>query len=235
MITVNRIYFLAIVISFSINFSYAQSFWFGAKAGPTLAFQRWLDFDPNPLLTWGADIAFESYSEDSKSSLYGQIGYHNRGSSLRAFTWQGESIGRQGFRFRNIVAELGAKRQLDPWSDMIPYYHLGFRLEYNINTNLEDYERFNSLFYPNDAFVRKWTYGPSLGGGFEWTNFDDLIRPYTELTFGFDVADQYFQGAIPNVIGPFGQPTTLRERVIRNLTFQVKVGVKFLRKVEYID
>ena len=203
--------------------------------GPSISFQRWQDFSPNPLLAYNASFALESYSESSKSSLYAQFGYLVRGSSLRAFTWQGQPIGTQGFRFNNLGLEIGAKRKIKEFDRIIPYYMIGLRLEYTISTNLEQYERFNSPYYPNDAFVENWVYGATVGGGFEWTSLSELFRPYFEITFNPDAANQYFQPPIPNVIDPFGNTVNLRERVIRNLALEFKVGFKFLRKVEYID
>ena len=57
-----------------------------------------------------------------------------------------------------------------------------------------------------------------------------------EFTVNPDFSLQYEQPAIPNVIDPItGQTRTLQERRIRNLTFEITVGARFLRKVEYID
>ncbi len=215
--------------------SFAQSFWFGPKVGTSMSFQKWNDFNPNPLLALSADFIIESYSEESPSSLYAQIGYHVRGSSLRAFTWRGESIGTQGFKFRNAVLELGGKRSIPTQGSIIPYYNLGVRIEYTFSTNLKDYNRYGSPFYPNDVFVRDFVYGATIGGGFEWANYSDLFRPYVEVVFCPDFGNQYYQGPIPNVIDQFGQTINLNERAIRNLSLEIRVGIKFLRKVEYID
>lgn len=220
---------------FALNVSTSQSFWFGPKAGPSMSFQRWNDFNPNPLIAYGVDVFAESYSEASTSSLYAQLGYHVRGSSLRAFTWQGESIGTQGFKFNNIVLELGAKKIIQTSSNFIPYYCIGARVEYTTTTNLRDYNRFGSPFYPSDQFVNKFIYGATIGGGFEWSDYSDLYRPFIEITFNPDFGNQYYQGPIPNVIDQFGMTRTLGERAIRNLSLEIKIGVKFLRKVEYID
>jgi hypothetical protein len=211
-----------------------QSFWFGVKGGPALSFQRWDGFEPNPLLVVNGDFTIESYKEDSPSSLYAQLGYHTRGSSLRVFTWQGQLVGNQGFKFRNVVLEVGAKRMVDLDSKFKPYYAIGLRGEYTLNTNLSDYDRFESLFYPNDGFVQKFLWGPSLNGGFEW-EYEELVTPYLEFSIQPDVSDQYFQPPVNNVIDQFGQPRNLRERIIRNITLELKVGIKFLRKVIYTD
>ena len=64
----------------------SQSFVFGPKLGPTLAFQRWQNIpDRGALLTYQGSVFLESYSEDSPSSLYVEAGYKRRGSTERRF------------------------------------------------------------------------------------------------------------------------------------------------------
>lgn len=43
----------------------------------------------------------------------------------------------QGFQFRNIVAEVGAKKSLLNTNKYSPYFILGIRGEYTISTNLK--------------------------------------------------------------------------------------------------
>ena len=230
--------YIVIVLAFCFNVGLeAQSFWFGVKGGPALSFQRWDSFDPNPLLVVNGDFTLESYKEDSPSSLYAQLGYHTRGSSLRVFSQNTNLFeGNRGFKFNNIVLEIGAKRMVDLNSKFNPYYAIGIRGEYTINTNLSDYERFMTPFYPNDAFVQKFLWGPSLNGGFEW-RYEELVTPYLEFAIQPDVSDQYFQPPVNNVRSPFdpNQLINVRERIIRNITLELKVGIKFLRKVVYTD
>ena len=109
------------------------------------------------------------------------------------------------------------------------------RGEYTLGTNLSEYVRFQSAYYPIDDFVRKLNYGVTVGGGWDF-EFSELIGGLIELTVNPDLSNQYEQQPIPNVINPFnGQTVTLRERKVRNLTFEVKFGLRFMRKVEYID
>jgi len=60
-----------------------------------------------------------------------------------------------------------------------------------------------------------------------------------EFTVNPDFSNQYNQPQIDNVIDPNPnsiRPTfTIPERQIRNLTFEVTAGFRFLRIVEYID
>jgi len=100
--------------------------------------------------------------------------------------------------------------------------------------------RFNNLVFEAGAKQKLTSepnsnYGATVGGGWEF-EFSELIGGLIEFTINPDLSNQYEQQAIPNVIDPFtNQPITLRERRVRNLTFEVKFGLRFMRKVEYID
>jgi hypothetical protein len=212
----------------------AQSFWFGVKGGGGLGFQNWSNSQNNALFTPNGDLFIESYNEENSGSLYAALGYHTRGSALQAISWNGEFFSNQGFRFRNASLEVGLKKPIkSPFEKAMAYYHFGLRAEYNLSHNLATYERFGNLFYPDKAFVQKFVYGASLGGGFEY-KFKDLVGGLVELSLMPDLGDQYFQPPINNVIDPWTlQKINLQERRIRNLTFEIKVGMRFLRKVIY--
>ena len=223
---------LVIVMLWSVDSS-SQGFWFGPKVGGALNFQSWNDFSPNPLLQPAYDLFIESYSEESTSALYASLGYHVRGSGIRTFTFNGDFFGNQGFKFKNAVLELGGKRFLDLDKSFKPYYMLGIRGEYNVGTNLKDYERFVNPFYPHNDFVKKFVYGATVGGGFE-KSFGEFYAGFLEIIISPDFANQYYQPPINNVIDPYtGQKISLQERQIRNVSLEVKVGFKFLRKVIY--
>lgn len=211
----------------------AQSFWFGPKIGGGLSFQKWNDFSPNPLLQPAYDLFIESAPEESSSALFASLGYHVRGSGIRTFTYLGDFFGNQGFKFKNIVLELGGKRFLSSEKKINAYYMIGIRGEYNIGTNLQDYERFANPFYPHNDFVRKLVYGASIGGGFEY-NIGEFYRGFIELSLNPDFANQYFQPPLNNIIDPYtGQKISLQERQIKNSALEVRAGFKFLRKVIY--
>lgn len=224
---------LAICLFTSIS-AFAQSFWFGPKGVVSFNVQNWDGFERDPLFNINGDVFIETIDETSRSSLYAQIGYHTRGSSTRVNFFNGDAQN-QSFEFNNLVLEIGAKQKLTSETNAGPYYILGARAEYTLGTNLSDYVRFNSAYYPIDDFVRKFNYGVTVGGGWEF-EFSELIGGLIELTVNPDLSNQYEQQAIPNVENPFnGQTITLPERKVRNLTFEVKFGLRFMRKVEYID
>ena len=58
-----------------------------------------------------------------------------------------------------------------------------------------------------------------------------------EFTINPDFADQYQQAAFNGTVYQNGTPVarSFRERNIRNLTFELSFGFKFLHKIEYVD
>jgi len=208
-----------------------QSFYFGPKGGLGLNIQQWNSFEREPLFTPFGDLFIESYAEDSPSSLYAQLGYHIRGSSLRFVGFGGTSS--SSFKFNNLVFVAGAKRILDMDKKLRPYYIVGVRGEYNLGTNLDDYLDSGSAFYPIDFYVNNFVYGFTVGGGFDF-DIGELYGGFIEFAVNPDVARQYDQPPIPNVISPFnGRPINIPAREIRNLSIEVTFGMRFLRKVEY--
>jgi hypothetical protein len=209
-----------------------QSFYFGPKIGPSINFQFWNESKNDPLLGINGDLFIESVEENTSTSFYASIGYRTRGSA-----WRTGQLGAQfsfnslKFRFNNAVLEVGAKKMIETNSNIKPYYAVGLKGEYNLSTNLKQYE--GELYFPQESFVRKIVYGPSFTGGFEFP-FREMINFGLELNLSSDINSQYYQPAIPNIRDPFtGIQTTLRERDIRNYNLEVKFLFKFLRKVIY--
>jgi hypothetical protein len=224
---------LVLLLIISTEYIHSQSFYFGPKLGPGLGFQRWNQNENDPLFGINADLFLESYSEDSKGSLFISAGYRTRGSAWRTGTIGSQfSFNSLKFKFNNAVIEVGAKKILKKESDYRPFYYIGFRGEYNLNTNLKQYE--GELYFPQEVFVRNFVYGPSFGGGYEM-KFRDLMDFFIELNLSSDIRSQYFQPTLYNVRDPFlpGQLRTVEERNISNYTIEVKFGFKFLRKVIY--
>jgi len=232
--------FLFLFLSSSLLLK-GQSFWFGVKSGLAMNWQSWGNgvssgLDRNQLFSVPLDIYIESYDEESKGSFYAQLGYKTRGSSYRLFTNFGTTNTSQEFKFNNLVLEAGVARSLNyKVLEMTPYYKLGLRGEYTVSTNLEEFQVFNSLYYPIDDFVIKFPFGFTAGGGFTY-EIEDLYGLLFEFTVNPDIGLQYEQPPLNNVRDPFtNQPTSIALRQVRNLSMEFKVGLRFLRKVEYID
>lgn len=225
-----------LVFSFLITSIYAQSFYFAPKIGPTLGLQQWNNFDRDPLIASHAALMIESPDPEDEGSLYAQLGYHLRGSSIFTRNINSFNIQRNAIKFRNLSLQLGAKRKLEKKAKHSPYYHFGVRVEYTISDNLDIYEQRNINFpiYPFTQFVNKINYGANIGGGWEW-KADKFLIPFIEINIAPDFSLQYEQPAISNVPHPTLGVTTLRERKIRNITFEISFGMKFFREVVYID
>ena len=208
-------------------------FYFGPKIGPTIGFQQWNGFERRPMINFHVAGFIETIDEDFRGALYGQFGYHSRGSGINA---PGIGSANQSFLFRNLSLTLGVKKRLLTKTLYTPYYFVGLRGDYNLSNNLEEIQLSNfgtqaSLFYPFPDFVQRITYGLSFGGGIEFLG-SELIQPVLEFTISPDVSNQYQSMAIPNVTNPFnGTTTTIPARNIKNLTLEVSLIVRFMRKV----
>ncbi|MCB9267747.1 MAG: hypothetical protein H6558_22205 [Lewinellaceae bacterium] len=223
-------------------------FAFGIKGGPTIGIQQWEGFEQDPLFKYHGIVFIESITEGNAFGIFAQLGYHQKGSAIRNRNFL--NISGQAFRpparefiFENLSLTGGAKQKFPFGSgDSKAYYALGVRLDYTINTNLDVYTRFieaNPAYaiYPIDdtKFIREINYGLTLGGGIE-IPFSELVGTLIEFTVNPDFSYQYEQPEIPNVLDPYtGNTRSIPQRRIRNLTFELTVGFRFLRKVEYID
>ncbi len=253
------IYILAFLL-FAITDQQAQDgdtggFAFGLKGGPSIGFQKWGNYQQRDPLFASHVIGFiESLPAEGKFALFMQGGYHVRGSAIRTRARVGRNYltgmdqefpaRTLKFKFNNVALSVGGK-QIKPLSDNTSLYYLfGFRGEYTTGTNLRTYEDLNGaiggLYYPVDddglGWVKKWNYGVLLGGGFEF-GIAENIGIIIEASFSPDFSNQYNQPTIYDVPDPFnsGNTRTLNEQVIKNNTFEISIGFRFLRIVEYID
>ncbi|MFN8337583.1 MAG: hypothetical protein U0T36_01035 [Saprospiraceae bacterium] len=217
-----------------------QSYWFGAKGGLGYNNQSWgnggtgVSFNRNPLFSFNGDIFVETYDELKKGALYAQFGYHTRGSGLRIFNQFSAFNTVAKYKFNNLVLELGAKKSLNLGKEVDPYFILGVRGEYTVSNNLGNFNSLVSIVDPQ--FVRKFNYGVTIGGGFEM-QMSELSNVFLEFSVQPDFSFQYEQFPIDNILSPWGtnEYITLPLTQVKNLSIEAKVGVKFLRKVEYID
>jgi len=234
-------FFIIGFLIFTNSVGFSQSYWFGPKLGGAMSFQSWgngtsgTSLNRDPLFSINGDIIVESYDEFKKGALYASLGYHTRGSSIQFISFNNPSFLRQGYKFNNVVLELGAKRSLNLSKDFDPYFIIGIRGEYTLSTNLKNLEFIGNPYTPNEVFVRKFNYGVTAGGGFEM-EMSEFSNVFFEFAIQPDLSFQY-EAPPRTVIDPFqtGQTVNLPLERVRNLSLELKVGVKFLRKVEYID
>ena len=235
------ILFVLLVLTTISDPVFSQSYAFGVKGGPAIGFQRWGEGQRDPL--WAYHIAgfIESAPPLDEGVIYAQAGYHVRGSAIRfqAINVNNIFLGQRTdeFKYNNLSLAVGFKKRYGIGIG-VAYYLFGLRGDYTIGTNLKDYEEFiaNGLIYPSDAYVRKFNYGLSLGGGWE-IPLSDYVSGVIELSFHPDFSRQYDQPSIKNVIDPFfpGTTRTIPDRRIVNYTGEISFGFRFLREIEYYD
>ncbi len=231
---------------------HGQSYYFGVKGGMTVGIQQWdQSFQRDPLFRYHAIAFIESLDEQDKYALFAQLGYHVKGSAIRTYGYTAQLPDGSfvdipprttPFEFRNLSLTVGGKQKFSVGLDTKVYYLLGIRGDYTVSTKLRpndiaDYGIYNTI-YPFDDFVNKFMFGATVGGGIQFM-FSEFVGGLIEITVNPDFTNQYNQPEIPNVINPnpnFGGNTiTIPERQISNTTFEVTLGLRFLRKVVYID
>ena len=234
----------------SINNLSAQSVAYSVKGGLTAANQRFDGggtYNNSLLFKYHGALSIENAPDDPTSVLFAQIGYHTRGHARRYqrgiyFNPQTQQLeetkgSTEKFVFNNLALIVGVKRR-GVLNNERAYYAVGLRAEYTVKTNLSDLNNLPSiysLYYPTNDFVKKFNYGLTLSGGYEFP-FSDLTGGFVELSIHPDISRQYFQPPIVVNATINGETIgTIPEQSIRNLTFELTIGFRFLRKVVYVD
>lgn len=223
----------------------SQSSAFGVKGGITMGVQQWSGFEQDPLLKYHGILSIESYNPNEPFAVFAQAGFHQKGSAIRNRNYRDlNSTGfvrppAREFIFNNLSLTLGAKQKFLLSGTTQWYWLLGIRGDYTVDTNLDDYNAINMVYpiYPldSDIFLRNFNYGITFGAGLDLP-IAELLGITLEFSVNPDLSFQYIQPAIGNVIDPYtGGTRTINERRIRNLTFEVTLGFRFLRLVEYVD
>lgn len=222
---------------------------FGIKGGPSLSNQDWSGLETELLLGYHGALFLESIPTGGRFSFYGQVGYHQRGSRIsrrRGITFGGNAVNlpADAFRFNNASITIGAKSVASYTRTADLYYLLGLRADYSFSNNLSEYDQLtgttNIAFranYPIDdpGFINELTYGATFGGGALF-QLSDKVGAFIELSAHPDFNFQYNQGAIPNVIDPFGAGNrTIPARMIRNFTIELSFGLRLLRSYRYVN
>jgi len=215
-----------------------SGFFFGPKIGPTVGFQQWNGFERRPMFNYHAAMFIESIDPDFKGAFYGQLGYHSRGSGINVASSFANPFG-ESFIFRNISFGFGVKKRILTKTLTTPYYFVGLRGEYNISNNLaevaERYLQTQAIFlFPPPEFVNSFTYGLTFGGGIEFLG-SELIQPAVEVSISPDVSNQYQSPGFTATNPVTNQPTTIAERNIKNVSMEISLVIRFMRKVVYID
>ena len=231
-----RSIFTAVFMILCVAAASGQSYVFGLKAGVSLGQQRWNGFSRQLLIRPHGDIFIESWNEENKVSVFAMAGYHLRGSSLRTRGWYDPNTGENysgqttAMEFHNAVLTLGVKQKFPFGLDNRAYYMLGVRGEYTIKTEFEGYLEYL------EGTENKFLFGMSFGAGVELP-FSRYVGLTLEGSVHPDFTKQIY---VPPQDTGFndpvnGTPLTIPEQNISNLTFEISIGVRFLREVIYID
>jgi hypothetical protein len=226
----------------------AQGTVYGIKGGLAVGNQSYNDggTSSNGLLfkPYG-DLFMESAPSDNSGVMYMQVGYHPRGHAQRYpngvyINSQGQQQAFEGFTqefiFHNVGLTIGFKKR-NILNNPNAYYLLGLRAEYTVKNNLATASNSGGFYNPyalQSEYVKNFVYGLSLGGGYEFP-FSELTGGFVEFSVHPDIGRQYYQPALSNIILPNQPNTSISEQSIRNLSFEITVGFRFLRKIEYID
>lgn len=213
------------------------------KAGPTVATQRWDDFEQDPLFGFHAALQAESIGEHTPRTVYAALGFHRRGSAIRTGrrTYVDRGTGEEvkvrnqtiPFRFDNVAASVGVKQAYPLGESAQVHFAIGIRGERNVAVDLggragnQNYGY--GLAYPVEEFVTKWVYGVDFGGGIDFP-LAPTLDGVLELRVSPDLSRQYYQPPLGNIVDPVtGNARTLRERSIRNASLELSLGVRFIR------
>lgn len=237
---IKNTFLFLVTVFFSVTLQ-AQSFAWGLKGGLTVGYQKWENTPKDLLLRYHGVLFIESLPAGNDFALFGQVGYHVKGSALRNLR---ANLGGGGvlnvpaetYEFNNLSLVLGAKQKFEYRDFAKTFYSFGIRGDYTLSTNLDEFTRDGfviSAFYPSEAFVRKLNYGMYIGGGLEFA-LSDLIGATVELSVSPDFSFQYQQPPLSNITDPFtGNPISVSERKVVNVALELTVGLRFLRIVEY--
>ncbi len=244
-----RLLALTTFLAFSLV-GFSQGMAFGFKGGPSLGFQKWDQGAQRDALIAYHGIAFiESLAGQDEFAIFAQLGYHVRGGAVRTrrFTYLDpvtstirDFAGRTNrYEFNNVSLTLGGKQKFG--KESFSYYYLfGIRGDFTINTNLNSYDELFSnpstrLYFPSDDNVRRFNYGVTVGGGLEF-GFGEFAAGIIEFTVNPDFSKQYRRFPINNVYNPYTMQTgTVPELQLANNTIELSLGVRLLRKVEYVE
>ena len=213
----------------------AQSYAFGIKGGPGLTTQKWNGFGGRePLVRPQGDLFIESHNNESRSSLFLQLGHHIRGSALRFYAYydpvQNRNINSQtsNIQFRNVVLGIGAKRRHD-FGVGQAYYMIGLRGEYTYDTKMGGY------LIAYEGLENKVLFGALVGGGYELP-FGRFVSGIVELTINPDFSKQiYLPPQETGFTDNNGNEIILREQNVSNVSIELSFGLRFLREITYYD
>ena len=197
-----------------------------------MGFQSWGGgSERDPLIRWHVAAFVDSESSDSKNVVYAQFGYHVKGGAVRINYFYDINGNRYpgasyGMEFHNLSLDLGLKRFISRGKKWLPYYALGLRGEYTVNTDFEINEHLQE-------WTCKWNYGFSVKIGSEY-KFSKLLHGGIELNIAPDLSKQIYVPATIRRYNPWtNQPEPGYEQSTVNTTLELSFYLRFLQLIEY--
>jgi hypothetical protein len=219
-----------IILVLNVDVSVGQGFAFGPKGGLSIGQQNFSGYQRDALFAYHGALYIESLTEENKNALFAQIGYHIRGSALRIprytnINGQVVQARTQKSTFENLALYLGGKQKFDLGLNSKWYFDFALRGEYNLSIELP------GIYSNIEDQVNKFVYGVSVGIGAEFM-FSELVGALVEFNAHPDISDQIVVPAQRSINNP---NVILPEQRVRNVSYELTVGFRFLRKIEYID
>ena len=227
--------YIAILIIVLPTFSTvaAQGFAWGPKGGLSLGQQSVKGYSRDILFAYHGALYLEQLSEEDKYALFAQIGFHQRGSAIRTPAFTNINGTRIPSRTRksvygNAVLQLGGKQKFYMGEDTKWYFGVAIRGEYNLSVDL-----------PNDLYTNpnledrttKFVYGVTAGIGLQHM-FSRLAGVILEFNVHPDFSDQIIIPAQRSIDNP---NRIIPESRVRNVTYEISLGFRFLREVIYVE
>ncbi|MBK9270890.1 MAG: hypothetical protein IPM48_04780 [Saprospiraceae bacterium] len=211
----------------------AQKYGYTIKGGTGLATQRWQGGSGgrSPVLAHHGALGIDFESEGG-NVIYGQLGYHIRGSGervLRFFDIHGNDFpgGFFGMKFHNIALEAGMKKFFLK-QQLKAYYGIGIRTEYTAKKQMQ-------FFYQQyEPFVQKFNYGFNVRVGTE-IEFGKFTMGGLEVNVAPDISRQIWVRGVRFIDPRTNMVSPQSEQSIRNLTIEISLYLRFLQIIEYID
>lgn len=209
----------------------AQDNAYGFLGGVTVGMQRWNGFERDPLLSWNGRVFYESLLSD-KLSVVGELGLHNRGSSiLSQYTVPGTN--KFTTNYSKIVIRnasfLGAAKQVYNVNESVEaFIKLGVRLEYTVADTFEIFQGFSDAIQP-------FNYGITFGGGFHFGPKDGPLQFVLDAQISPDFSQQIYAPAGFVYNRYTQQNQAFAEQKVSNITFEISLGIRFVNKYYYED
>ena len=220
-----RLLLLALALTGSLALS-AQEWGFGAKGGLLIGTHA----NKRPLPSYQGSVFVERagpwQAEGTRRlGFVAQLGYHRRGASYTAGTFNSANFVAANDVFHNLSLAVLLKGGYRA-KNLIPYYAGGLRVDVTVA---------NEVVNPFEAQgVRPLNAGLWLGGGLEWTPPNLPFNFFIELNICPDITPQVFflQGTQVQFVDPFRQTSQVRTMTedyrVTNICLEVSVGIKFV-------